>query len=114
MGRAPVLGIDYEHNATNLNRGAQATPRSGGQELPAETLALKAEVYSNTREPKPWHIVPGEPMANRLGGIRISERSRRQAIKPHNRLVVCVMNCEEGLGAAGFMALTSVSLQEII
>src|SRR5208283_5809364 len=73
-----------------------------------------AQVSSNACEPEPRHIVPGHTVANRLRRVGVSHSARSQAIEPKDRLVVCVVNCEERFRGTGFMTLAGVTLQKVI
>src|SRR5260370_19031980 len=108
------MRMDNKHNAADLSRSAQAAPRCGGEELAADTLALATQVCSNAREPEPGHIVPGEAAANRVRRVSVGQSAWSQAVETKNALVVCVINCEKGLRGTRFMALASVTLEEII
>ena len=37
-----------------------------------------------------------------------------QASEPKDRLIVCVVDCEEGFGGTGFVALAGVALEEVV
>jgi hypothetical protein len=114
LGRSIVLRAGNEHNAANFSRRAKAAPRGGGEELAADALALASQVSSNARKPEPRHIVSGEAAANRLRRFSVCQSARSQAVEAKNALVVCVVNCEKGLGGTRFMALAGATLEEVI
>lgn len=108
-----ILGVDHQHDPTNLRRSQQTAATRGQQELPAQSVSLKSAIYGQAPEAEARHVMPRKSAFYDLRRPGIVNRRRTQTIKAENGFIA-IADGEKSFRAASFVTLSGITAQEFV